>query len=512
MESDTFNPHALFGIHGLDKWSHTLFWGLLVNVGLYVLLSLLRSQSSEEEQKALLVVESYVPEKVLPAQSSVGEIEGILSQFVGRRESREIIDRTLQRQGLEGKDVSSKDLIGLQEESQRVLSGILGSSIASMVFEDRLTYTDQERVELLSTIKEMNKTLRLSRRELASANRQLAVLKEFSENIIESLPLGVATFDRDMRVRYWNREMAVISGVEKSAALGGIAAEVLSCLPPGVMSPAVRVGDFKCATSEAQLKGYISRLTGASPGYVIVLEDVTERRKIEEELFQATKHASVGRLAAGVSHEIGNPLASISSLVQELMSEKQSDFSRDSLETIIQHLNRIARIVRNLGDFARINPRQKVPSDLGKILESTLALVRYDTNFRKVRITTEVGDLPAVKVDPDQMQQVFLNLILNSRDAMPKGGELIITMEAKGEEVLVVFGDSGEGVPPDIRDKIFDPFFTTKKGPVRGTGLGLGISYGIIKDHGGTIEVVPGGGRGASFAIRLPLSATVDAL
>jgi two-component system NtrC family sensor kinase len=194
------------------------------------------------------------------------------------------------------------------------------------------------------------------------------------------------------------------------------------------------------------------------------------------------------------------------------MSEKQSDFAHESLETIIQHVARIARIVRNLGDFARINPRQKVPTELGKILESTLALVRYDTNFRKVRITTEVGPVPPVKVDPDQMQQVFLNLILNARDAMPKGGELVITIGTRDEEVEIVFGDSGEGVAPDIRDKIFDPFFTTKKGPVRGTGLGLGISYGIIKDHGGTIEIVPGRDRGASFVIRLPLHGTADVL
>jgi two-component system NtrC family sensor kinase len=188
------------------------------------------------------------------------------------------------------------------------------------------------------------------------------------------------------------------------------------------------------------------------------------------------------------------------------MSEKQSDFAHESLETIIQHVARIARIVRNLGDFARINPRQKVPTELGKILESTLALVRYDTNFRKVRITTEVGPVPPVKVDPDQMQQVFLNLVLNARDAMPDGGVLDISIRRQSGSVELIFTDSGPGIDPSIRDKIFDPFFSTK-GPTRGTGLGLGISYGIINDHGGTIEAAPAR-EGASFIIRLPIAET----
>jgi nitrogen-specific signal transduction histidine kinase len=503
MQSDMLNPHALLGLSGLDEWSHALFWGLLANIGLYVGFSLLTEQTEEEESRALSFVESYEP-RLFPVAGSVEEIKDILSQFIGREESQVIMDGFLLRRGIGEEAATEQDLLQLQEECKRILSGLLGSSIANLVFEDRFANTDQDRVELLSTIKEMNKTLRLSRRELASTNRQLALLKEFSENIIESLPLGVATLDDSLNVGYWNRGMEIITGIGKDDALGRDGVSVLTCLPTGTLMPAVKEGELKCAAGGAELEGYLSRLTGAVRGYVIILQDVTEKMRIEKELAQATKHASVGRLAAGVSHEIGNPLASISSLVQELLVEEQTDFGKESLDTIGMHIGRIARIVRSLGDFASLHPRKIGPTSLAETLEKTLALVQYDKNFKGIRITADLHPVPSLEIDPDQMQQVFLNLMLNARDAMPDGGKLEISMEAVEGKVRIAFRDTGIGVDSSIRDKIFDPFFTTKT-PTRGTGLGLGITYGIIKDYGGSIEIETDREEGAGFIITLPL-------
>jgi signal transduction histidine kinase len=301
--------------------------------------------------------------------------------------------------------------------------------------------------------------------------------------------------------------MEKITGVEKSDALGREARQLLNCLEPKLFDPLISEGEITCRRSfdpPIVLKGYVNRLTGAQKGYVIVLEDITERKKIEEELFRATKHASVGRLAAGVSHEIGNPLASISSLVQELMAEDASPFLKASLETIHQHVNRIARIVRNLGDFARLYPRQRVPTSLRDILQTTIDLVRFDKNFKKIAITTDVRSAKPVKIDPDQMQQVFLNLLLNARDAMPEGGALDIAVFESNGHVTLTVKDTGTGIDSDVRDKVFDPFFTTK-GPTRGTGLGLSICYSIVKDHGGTIEVESAKHQGTTFTITLPV-------
>jgi signal transduction histidine kinase len=310
-------------------------------------------------------------------------------------------------------------------------------------------------------------------------------------------------------VKYWNSGMEMITGVEKSDALNSEAAELLTCLEPRLFTPDVHEGEVTCKRNfdpQIILKGYMSRLTGAQKGYVLVLEDITEKKKIEEELFRATKHASVGRLAAGVAHEIGNPLASISSLVQELQTEDLKPFTKESLTTINQHVHRIARIVRNLGDFARLYPRQKVPTSLREILENTLSLVRYDRNFKKIDIRTDVHDTPPLKIDPDQIQQVFLNLILNARDAMPDGGSLHISVKQSDGHVEMRFADTGRGIDVEVKDKVFDPFFSTK-GPTKGTGLGLSICYSIIKDHGGTIEIESEKDKGTRFIIKIPVAA-----
>jgi signal transduction histidine kinase len=301
--------------------------------------------------------------------------------------------------------------------------------------------------------------------------------------------------------------MELITGVEKSDALNNDAGRLLTCLEPRLFNPTIEEGEITCRRNfdpQIILKGYVSRLTGVQKGFVLVLEDITEKKKIEEELFRTTKHASVGRLAAGVSHEIGNPLASISSLVQELLTEDGSSFLKGSLNTIHQHVNRIARIVRNLGDFARMYPRQRVPTSLRDILQNTMDLVRFDKNFKKIEVVTDVQSVRPVKIDPDQMQQVFLNLLLNARDAMPEGGKLDISMKESDGSVRMVFADTGTGIETEVKDKVFDPFFTTK-GPSRGTGLGLSICYSIIKDHGGTIEVESEQNKGTKFIITLPV-------
>jgi signal transduction histidine kinase len=286
-----------------------------------------------------------------------------------------------------------------------------------------------------------------------------------------------------------------------------VATGLLNCLEPKLFNPVIQEGEITCQRNfdpPLVLKGHVSRLTGAQKGFVAVLEDITEKKKIEEELFRATKHAGLGRLAAGVSHEIGNPLASISSLVQELMAEEGSDFTKGSLGTIYQHVNRIARIVRNLGDFARLYPRQRVPTNLRDILDTTIDLVRFDKNFKKIEVTTDVQQTRPVRIDPDQIQQVFLNLLLNARDAMPDGGRLDISVKESDGNVRMTFADTGGGIAPEAKDKIFDPFFTTK-GPTGGTGLGLSICYSIVKDHGGTIEVESLKDRGTKFIITLPV-------
>ncbi|HEX8949138.1 MAG TPA: ATP-binding protein, partial [Dissulfurispiraceae bacterium] len=226
-------------------------------------------------------------------------------------------------------------------------------------------------------------------------------------------------------------------------------------------------------------------------------------------LLQTSKLASIGKLTAGISHEIGNPLASISSLVQELRgmdmeSCEEKDFTVDSLKTINSNIERIAKIVHSLGDFARISSAGKTICNLPEIFERTLNLVKYDKRFKHIELVTRIQPVPQLCVNPDQIQQVFFNLMLNALDAMPQGGELTVTMEAGDSSVEMTFHDTGAGIDESVMDRIFDPFFTTK--PLgKGTGLGLSICYGIIKEHNGTISVKSKKGEGTTFGISIPL-------
>lgn len=509
IKSELFNPHALFGLRGLDKWTHFLFWELLFNTFIYLALSIFTGQKQDEEKQALLFVESYSPRILaLKTHYNIQQVEDILGQYIGRVEAKNIIDRFLYQEGIERTAISENDLIRLRNEAERVLSGVLGSSIATIIFEDKLTLTEQERGELSDSIKQITNTLRLSRHELAEANRNLADLKEFSENIIESAPLGIVTIDSLLRVKYWNKGMETMTGIKKSVAINRSIQPLLPWINRTVWLQNRPQEMVVQTPSQQTIKISISSFKDPSGGFVVILENITEKKKMEEQLMQTSKLASLGKLTAGISHEIGNPLASISSLVQELQSinmdtREDIDFTVDSIKAINNHIERIAKIVRSLGDFARISSSEKTMSNLSEILERTFNLVRYDKRLKNIRYVTDIEEIPLIKINQDQIQQVFLNLMLNALDAMPEGGQLGVSIKQTASSVEVRFSDTGQGIDEAVVDRIFDPFFTTK--PLgKGTGLGLSICYGIIKDHNGTISVKSKKGGGTTFLVTLP--------
>ncbi len=521
--SVVFNPNSLFGIKAFDKWSHTLFWSMSLNLLLYVGVSIFTRQSKEEELQSLVFVESYDITKGISKTLSynVDSIEEILTLYLGRDEAVNIIESFLSKKNKKRSELSQQEVFELRDEAEKNLSGAIGSSISAIIFEERLVLNEQERKELYESIKQMTESLRFSRQELSEVNRQLSYLKKFSENIIESVTLGIATIDSLSRVKYWNKEMETITGIKKTDALNRSLLLLIPWLPNDILlQEEQREISFQTPFNRI-FKINISPFKDPSGGYVIIIEDITEKKKMEEQLFQASKLASIGKLTAGISHEIGNPLASISSLVQELramnfdFSEKgqgqrvkgyETDFIKESLTTINSHIERIARIVRSLGDFARISSIEKVASNIQEILERTINLVKYDKRFKDIQINIEKRDLPKLMVNPDQIQQVFLNLMLNALDAMPNGGRIDIKMRINGDFVEIAFSDTGAGIDDSVMGKIFDPFFTTK--PLgKGTGLGLSICYGIIKEHNGTISVKSKKGEGTTFLVKLPKKA-----
>jgi PAS domain S-box-containing protein len=512
VATEYLNPASLFGLHALGRWGTSLFWSSLVNVGLYLGISLLTPQSREEEVQGLLFIESDGRLGGLARGGSLSpaDVEGILAQYLGAEEARAFVDG-FRRRRAPGGALSAQELHALRIEAEKTLSGAIGSSLSAIIFEDKLVLSERERAELSASLQGITASLRLSRQELAATNVALSYLQEFSANIIESAPLGISTVDAALRVNYWNREMAALTGIDRERAIDA----PIDALLPWMERSAVLAGaglreNIVQTPSQQCFRVHVSPFKDPSGGLVIILEDITDRKVMEEQLLQASKLASIGRLTAGLSHEIGNPLASISSLVQELTAleaageSEPPGFFRESLRSIGGNLERISRIVRSLGDFARVSSATRTPTDVTEVLRRTVELVKFDKRFRAVRLVTELGALPPLRLNPDQMEQVFLNIMLNALDAMPGGGELRVGFRREGAEAVLEFGDTGAGMDADVLARIFDPFFTTK--PLgRGTGLGLSICYGIVREHDGTIAVKSTRGAGTTFVIRLPI-------
>lgn len=234
--------------------------------------------------------------------------------------------------------------------------------------------------------------------------------------------------------------------------------------------------------------------------------DIDRLKSLNEKLARAERLAAMGTLAAGVAHEVNNPLASISSLVQILRSKNGDDEStREKLDLISTQIERITQVTRDLTDFARIRPAERKFLAINDVVDASLRLASFDVGFHNLNVEFSRGeDIAVILADGDQLQQVFLNLFLNSRDAMPNGGHLNIATYQEDGDVCVEVKDSGSGMDDATRKQIFDPFFTTKP-TGKGTGLGLAVCYGIVTAHDGRIDVSQTEDRGARFVVRIPV-------
>jgi len=249
--------------------------------------------------------------------------------------------------------------------------------------------------------------------------------------------------------------------------------------------------------------------TAEIEGSLVAIEDVTERVGLEEQLQQSDKLSSIGLLAAGVAHEVNTPLAGISSYSQMLMQQiPDTDPRHKLLEKIHRQTSRASSIVNNLLNFSRVTEARYSPVDLNRVIDDTIQLLEAQLRNTEIEVSRSYADgLPPAFGDGPKLQQVLMNLILNARDAMPHGGRLEISTEADEDSAVIEVRDTGLGIAPEHLAKIYDPFFTTKQ-IGKGTGLGLAVSYGIIRDHGGHIDVESKLGEGTRFQITLPLAAT----
>ncbi|HYP25118.1 MAG TPA: ATP-binding protein [Blastocatellia bacterium] len=367
--------------------------------------------------------------------------------------------------------------------------------------------------------------------EVSRRTQEIEEQKRFTEKIIDSLPVSLYVVDRDMRIVAWNRNREVGGrGISREEVLGKNVFQVLTRQRRRMLedefTAVFRSGDLVRMEQESWIEGQkkvwkISkipmRVDNAEVTHVITVgEDITEQKKMNEAVIHAEKLASIGRLAAGVVHEINNPLATISACAEALTArmddlpagEISTDFS-EYLQIIRDEAFRCKAITNSLLDFSHQRQADKLPGDINQIIEQTLHLVKHHPKLGKMAIIKELDpSLTPVFVNEGQMKQIFIALISNAFDAMEGDGTLTIRtrwVESEGgRSICAEFIDTGCGIPASCLAKIFDPFFTTK--PLgRGTGLGLSVCYGIVSEHGGKIEVVSTEGQGSTFQILLPM-------
>jgi signal transduction histidine kinase len=242
-------------------------------------------------------------------------------------------------------------------------------------------------------------------------------------------------------------------------------------------------------------------------GRLIIFDDITDRDELERRLVQADKLSSIGLLAAGVAHEVNTPLAVISTYAQMLARQITGDSPQSKLlEKIARQTFRASEIVNSLLNFSRTSTTELVEVDLNRVIRDTVGLIEHQLQNAGVEVHLALAEaLPPVRGNPGKLQQVFLNLFINARDAMEGGGTLTVRSSDDEESVRIEVADTGVGIPAENLARIYDPFFTTK-GAKKGTGLGLSVTYGIVREHGGEIEVESQPGSGARFALEFPLA------
>jgi PAS domain S-box-containing protein len=366
--------------------------------------------------------------------------------------------------------------------------------------------------------------------EVAAQSREIDEQRRFISLIIDSLPVGLYVVDRDYRIQIWNRQREIgAPGLRRDEVVGRRVFEVLTRQPAEELRAdfdrVFQTGEILQEELDVTLGGEVRsfrlskipmRLEGDQISHVITIgEDVTESRRIQGQIMQSEKLAAIGQLAAGVMHEINNPLATISACVAAIdgrlgqLAGKEKAAVEEYLEIIDKEVDRCTRIVDGLLDFSRPKGKTKGRVVLNALVDETLFLLKHHQRFKRLSLVRQLDmSLPATNGNAEQLTQVLMALMLNAVDAMDdRRGQLTVRTGRNPnltDEVFVEIEDNGVGIPRSEHSKIFDPFYTTKP-PGRGTGLGLSICYGIVEDHRGRIEVDSQPGRGSIFRVFLPV-------
>ncbi len=522
---DTLAPEWLAG---QAYWPAAALLSLAVNTAIFFAVSLL-TRSTDEEQIAAEIcsMDSFKPPvRHTLAQQSAGEFIEQLSTALGEATARAEVNRAMRQLQFHADESRPYALRRVRNRIESNLASLLGPAVAHSIVDRCLPFQ--------RSLQESNEDINLLERNLDRAQLQftgraaeLDNLRRHYRETLDNLPIGVCSSATDGELTMWNRCMEQITGIGAQQVLGSH----LNSLPKPWSDI---ITDFLDGEVDTVLKKQVNRAgsgdhrdlngkrwislhkagpeirSSTSNDRVILIEDITDYELMEGELMHSERLASIGRLAAGVAHEIGNPVTGIACLAQNLEYETEPEEIRNTALDILKQTDRVTRIVQSLVNFSHTGSSSGdtvlMPCNLADCIDEAIHLLQLDLQAKETRFENRCDREIVVSADSQRLLQVFINLLTNARDACSDSGRVQIEARSAEDWVEVDIEDNGCGIAPELQGRIFEPFYTNKD-PGAGTGLGLALVYSIMEDMGGTIHaqspVSTGDAPGTRLCLRL---------
>ncbi|MFK8021647.1 MAG: ATP-binding protein [Pseudomonadales bacterium] len=506
-----------------SSWQRGTLLSLGANILLFVLGSVFFKQSEEEQMAAEICSTDELSRPIRQAMDvhSPAEMKERLTKSLGRSTAERELSNALRDLDMEATESRPYALRRLRERIEANLSGLLGPSSAYEIINLHLPYVRTEHAIATEDIQFIESRLENYQVDLSGLAAELDSLRRYHRATLQALPVGVCIVGADREVTLWNNAMVELTNISAEQVVGssvhGLTQPWSNVLTDFVESSANH--RYKQHIFDANTDRWISlHKTRLGPvdqlatTQAIVIEDLTETQILEQELTHSERLASIGRLAAGVAHEIGNPVTGIACIAQNLASEFPEQEIQESTSDILLQTQRVSTIVQSLVNFSHAgDSRRSIDFESVNVLATVnevIQLLNLNKHATEIDFCVLIDPDMHIAGDQQRLSQVFINLLSNARDASPEGSVVEVAANIIDEHSIdVTVTDDGEGIARDHHEQIFEPFFTTKQ-PGDGTGLGLALVYSIIEDHSGSIQVESpfnkALGRGTRFTLKLP--------
>ncbi|MEP0200615.1 MAG: ATP-binding protein [Halioglobus sp.] len=432
--------------------------------------------------------------------SEAGEIVDRLAPALGAKTARAELDRALAQLQFDEKESRPYALRRLRDRIEANLAALLGPAVAFRIVGNQLPFEPETEGNSGEDYALLERRLDRAQGQFTGLAADLDGLRRHYRDTLQNLPVGVCSLAGDGEILLWNNSMEHITGIEAEQVIGSSLDAVpmpwrsiiFACL--NVQTEPVSKREVRLDSGESQWVS-LHRASSSTPGggdRLILVEDITDLERLQDELLHSERLASIGRLAAGVAHEIGNPITGIACLAQNLDYETEAEDIQQTSRDILKQTERVSRIVESLVNFSHVGSGSGNlnigPCNLADCVDEATHLLNLDPEATPVQFLNNLDRELVVEADSQRLLQVFINLLSNARDASPPHGKITASAAIAGQRVGIHVDDQGTGIPPELADKVFEPFFTTKE-PGQGTGLGLSLVYSIMEDMHGTVHM-----------------------